>query len=129
MFDRVDEFLKDVAAAFNDAGQRIERTFGFPGVAPFEIPQAIDLKLFPTACGANDFGLRELIGRSDIAIQADDGPCAVRDLLFVTVRGGLDLGTLIAQFDGGEHAPDTIERTKFVEDGALDDLLELLHPG
>ena len=91
MFDGANQFGKNIAAVLDHAREGVERTTGLRGVAVFEFPQPIDLKLLLAARRADDFRLGGFCFRSRVAIQPDDGAGAVGDLLFVTMRGGLDL--------------------------------------
>ena len=96
----MDQFLEHVAAAFNDRGKTVERPLGSGAVPVFEFLQAVHLKLFLPARRADHFDRRRRVGFITISVQANDGPGAVIDLLFVPMRGRLDLAALIALVDG-----------------------------
>src|SRR5439155_12228514 len=105
MLNGLNELCEDIAALPDHFCQFVERALGLGAMAAFESSQAIDLELLFLARCADHFHGRKIVVPIAIPVQANDGPGAIVDLLFVAMGGGLDLAALATMFDGGQDAP------------------------
>ena len=75
------------------------------------------------------FHFRNVVLAIAVAIQADDRASSIVDLLFITMRGILDLAALITFFDRGQHAAEPFDLAEFVENRRFYCALDRFHPG
>src|SRR5262249_21139668 len=109
VFHGFNQLREDIAAAFDDAGEVVESRTGLGAMAPFERLETLHLKLLPLSGRADDLHAGKTVIGFVIAIEPDEGPRAIIDLLLVTMRRGLDLASLVAVFDGAQHAADAVD--------------------
>src|SRR6266699_57471 len=129
MLNSLNELGEDVACLFNHFRQFVEGALGIGAMAAFEFCQAIDLELLFLARCADHFHGPEFITGIAIPIQADDGPGAVVDLLFVAMGGGLDLAALVTMFDGRQHSAQPVNFPELVQDAFLHGPFDDFHSG
>src|ERR1043166_2469446 len=96
-------------------------------MAPFEFLEPINLQPLFSACRSYHLYFRKAGFTISISRPANDRPFPIIDLTLVTVGGGLDLTTLIAQFSGCEHSAQLIDLAKFIENGILKCPLDNFH--
>src|SRR2546425_1366732 len=91
MLNGLNELGEDIAILPNYFRQFVKSALGLGAMAALKFFQAIDLELLFMARCADHFHGWKFAVRSAIPIQANDGPGAVVNLLFVAMGGRLDL--------------------------------------
>ena len=128
MLHRLDQLRENISAALDNFRQLIQCAFAIGAVTTFELFQPVHLELLLCAWRADDFHVgQRVVGV--VAVEPNDGPRAIVDLLLVAMCRGLNLAALVAKFRGREHAAEVMELVEFVKDRGFDGALDDFHAG